>query len=787
MPRGKKTDKQGKEPSSKPGRKRKETQAGLSGNIFEGQEEKATPAEQQGLEVNGEGQALSEEQVASDEGVASQKERVSPEEVSQEEQVRAEGKEVAVPSEEQAAVGEEEATPKEEASTVEEEVVQEEQPPVIEKKVAPPGEVALAEEQMPSGEEVASPEEQALVVEGEAVTEGKVLAVEGEVVVHSEEQAPSGEEVTPPEEQVLVIEKGVAPPSGEQAPVSEVEIESEEKVEPIEEVCVPALKEGEVLTDPKGDAEYKVLRNLNLKERWRIAYNIYEVEVREKEAPQVNEKQPTINWLWEATSSSDVEKLKKEAQVLEKINSQMFPKLYRQFAHNDRFYILTEPLKETATLAEEMDKMDLLRFLRLLSQVAYALSALHSAGWLHLALRPEYIILDKPIKIIGLSWSLPLKSKVEVAIDIDGYSPPEFLRLNEELDERADVYYIGALLYRFLKKQAPISFSNEDLQVPFSGLPQFLSRCLASKEERYWNMQALHNALLRLVRRYSPLPSYSVAGATTIGLELGRSTNQDAYGYMQVIKESENGPSQLLVACVSDGMGGMQAGEVASEIAVNSVLSSASKLLDMEQLPPSENWDNLLKEWFSLANERICSALEKRRAKGGCTLLCCLLQGKSLSFAHIGDCRLYLFRENAAQLLTTDHSLAAAMAMQNGQYDPDALRHHPDRSMLTRSLGDRLPLPSYFVDTGRQELKDGDVLLLCSDGVWEPLSLQEMLEIINQNEDLNSAVQRILEKVLERGAPDNATVLIIKVKEQQPIYTFKISEKGGEGNVEYSD
>jgi protein phosphatase len=127
------------------------------------------------------------------------------------------------------------------------------------------------------------------------------------------------------------------------------------------------------------------------------------------------------------------------------------------------------------------------------------------------------------------------------------------------------------------------------------------------------------------------------------------------------------------------------------------------------------------------------------------------------------------------------------MAMQNGQYDPDALRHHPDRSMLTRSLGDRLPLPSYFVDTGRQELKDGDVLLLCSDGVWEPLSLQEMLEIINQNEDLNSAVQRILEKVLERGAPDNATVLIIKVKEQQPIYTFKISEKGGEGNVEYSD
>ncbi|MGB9608624.1 MAG: PP2C family protein-serine/threonine phosphatase, partial [bacterium] len=258
------------------------------------------------------------------------------------------------------------------------------------------------------------------------------------------------------------------------------------------------------------------------------------------------------------------------------------------------------------------------------------------------------------------------------------------------------------------------------------------------------------------------------------GLNFERTTNQDAYGYLRLVEETDNGFSDWLVACVSDGMGGMQAGEVASEIAVSTVLQEAGKLFEKRKIVSEQEKMEVLKNWFNLANERVASALEERRAKGGCTLLCCFLQGKSLAVAHIGDCRLYLFRDNSQECLTKDHSLAAALSMQDGNYDPNALRNHPDRSLLTRTLGDRLPLPPHFVDAFTMELKDGDVLLLCSDGVWEPVSAEEMLDVLkNYPSDLDGASRKILELCLERGASDNATILLIKIKENKPI--------GGEG------
>jgi serine/threonine protein phosphatase PrpC len=184
--------------------------------------------------------------------------------------------------------------------------------------------------------------------------------------------------------------------------------------------------------------------------------------------------------------------------------------------------------------------------------------------------------------------------------------------------------------------------------------------------------------------------------------------------------------------------------------------------------------------------------MKNRRAKGGTTLSCAFLLGKRLAVAHVGDSRIYLFREGNISLLTRDHSLAAVLALQEGKAgDLQYIRSHPDRNRLTRSLGERIPLPDYFVEgfspevtqKATLELQDGDILLLCSDGVWEPVTEEDMVRVLQKHGDnLSQAAFEILDLVLQRGARDNATVLLVSLKERQPVEV--IIQAGGEKDAE---
>ena len=177
-----------------------------------------------------------------------------------------------------------------------------------------------------------------------------------------------------------------------------------------------------------------------------------------------------------------------------------------------------------------------------------------------------------------------------------------------------------------------------------------------------------------------------------------------------------------------------------------------------------------VKKWVHEANERVLSALEKRRAKGGSTVVCACLVGNRLAISHVGDCRLYLIRAGEPRLLTRDHSLAMALAMQ-GEIPLDDVRKHPERSRVTRSLGERRPMPDYLVDTLEQvtgkptmELEAGDTLLLCSDGVWEPLSDEELVSYVaSYKSDLNAAAEAIVKATLARGGGDNATAVLVRL------------------------
>jgi protein phosphatase len=216
-------------------------------------------------------------------------------------------------------------------------------------------------------------------------------------------------------------------------------------------------------------------------------------------------------------------------------------------------------------------------------------------------------------------------------------------------------------------------------------------------------------------------------------------------------------------------MGGMEAGEAASAAVVKSVESQALGSMCSRDVHSAEEQVREVRNWVHDANDQVFAALEKRKAKGGSTAVCVCTLGARLALAHVGDCRAYLIREEKCLRLTRDHSLAMVLVSQ-GEITEEQVRTHADRSKVTRSLGDRRPMPDYFVDTLEQalgqttmELRAGDLILLCSDGVWEPLTEDRILSILaGPQADLKLAAEAIVNATLREGGSDNATALLLR-------------------------
>lgn len=422
--------------------------------------------------------------------------------------------------------------------------------------------------------------------------------------------------------------------------------------------------------------------------------------------------------------------------------------------------------------------------LLLLTQVAAFLVRLHEAGFAHLGLRADGIVSGKPVQILDCSFAAPIGEALEGALSWAGYSAPELLQPGV-VDARADLYSVGALLYRAVTgadvPESGADFMTWQPRVVMAGVPQILRRTLGAADTRFNNTPELHRALVKLKARLKPSVSHALCGLSTIGLEPSRITNQDAFGFVNGAWETETGPLAWSAFIVADGMGGMAAGEIASEIAVQTFLDAAASWSAATgnataAALPAPLQAQLVKEWAALANGAVVSAMQARGARGGCTLDAGLVIEKRLSIAHVGDGRFYLLRGGAWELLSRDHSFVMSLLLQ-GEISFEQIRTHGDRNKVTRSLGERHPQPDYFIDTlavqkqtPTLELQRGDVLLACSDGLWEPVIESEMLAAISEN-DLSGAARALLKLALQRGAPDNATLVLFRLNEENaPVF-----------------
>ncbi len=287
----------------------------------------------------------------------------------------------------------------------------------------------------------------------------------------------------------------------------------------------------------------------------------------------------------------------------------------------------------------------------------------------------------------------------------------------------------------------------------------------------------------------------TAAYKTDVGKQ--REQNEDK-PYALISEDSESG-----LFIVADGMGGYQAGEVASKLAVEKIsdtlktffmplseqptvrltplseqetvklqpmqpgeqtaAASSQKTRKLPETPIAKNVEDALKAAIRQANKAILSyGEEQSSARGlGCTVTAAFVQGETAYVANIGDSRTYLFRNGELAPLTRDHSLVARL-VEAKQIEPEDVYTHPQRNLIYRSLG--AGHKTVDPDVFHERLQPGDSLLLCSDGLWEMVHDSDLVRVLREQQDPQKACDILIDLANANGGEDNITAVIVQMR-----------------------
>lgn len=241
----------------------------------------------------------------------------------------------------------------------------------------------------------------------------------------------------------------------------------------------------------------------------------------------------------------------------------------------------------------------------------------------------------------------------------------------------------------------------------------------------------------------------TISNKNTAGQDISFGSRTDI-GYVR----DHNEDSLIIIPplfAVADGMGGHEAGEIASEITVNTLAELAPSHLDAEGLTAA----------VEAANYNVMKAPRQGIGRDGMgtTLTAAMLEGERLLIAQVGDSRAYLLHKGHLQQITRDHSLMADL-IEAGQITPEEARVHPNRSVITRAIGSDIHMRP---DIYELNVDAGDRILLCSDGLNSMISNNAIESIMRRQSDAQHCADELVNAALENGGADNVTVVVADV------------------------
>ena len=214
---------------------------------------------------------------------------------------------------------------------------------------------------------------------------------------------------------------------------------------------------------------------------------------------------------------------------------------------------------------------------------------------------------------------------------------------------------------------------------------------------------------------------------------------------------------------VCDGIGGHNAGEIASAMALMSI-GQAWEKTEFNDIEEVYQW---LIQKITEANEAIFtrSAQYEDLYGMGTTVVVASIIGNQLMIANVGDSRAYVLRNFQLKQLTEDQSLVNAL-LKSGEITPEEAENYPNKNIVTQSLG---VTSSVEIDFVRMTIKNEDTLILCSDGLSDMLSLEEIRNVMNHYSDVEQQVEKAVQEANEAGGRDNITVAIAKIQLQEEV------------------
>src|SRR5688572_7136406 len=240
-------------------------------------------------------------------------------------------------------------------------------------------------------------------------------------------------------------------------------------------------------------------------------------------------------------------------------------------------------------------------------------------------------------------------------------------------------------------------------------------------------------------------------GQTDTGKQ--RDNNEDAF-IAEIISKD-----RYIAACVIDGVGGYEGGEVAAAIAKETILDT----LKSASGDPLE----LMKSSFLLANQKI---YEQRQADSNKSNMACVLtlalvdlSNNQFYYSHVGDTRLYLFRDQSLVKLSRDHSFVGFLEDNKKLSEEEAMRH-PKRNEINKALGFDPNMSSVtdYIETGSSPFLPGDMLLLCSDGLSDMIDSQTMISVLSSSRSLKQKTAELINAANDAGGKDNITAVLVQ-------------------------
>ncbi|KON89140.1 protein phosphatase [Sporosarcina globispora] len=214
------------------------------------------------------------------------------------------------------------------------------------------------------------------------------------------------------------------------------------------------------------------------------------------------------------------------------------------------------------------------------------------------------------------------------------------------------------------------------------------------------------------------------------------------------------------LAIVADGMGGHRAGDVASEMTLTSLKGFWDQTDEFQTAEEAEGW--LLKQIAEVNTILFEHSKENEQCEGmGTTVVAAVCTDRFATIANIGDSRCYILNESGFQQLTEDHSLVNEL-VRSGQITREDAEHHPRKNVLLRALGTEAAVE---MDIKTITFEEGDILLLCSDGLSNKVAVAEMSEILKSGRTLEEKASLLIEQANDNGGEDNITLVIAEYYE----------------------